>query len=320
MQTHISYLGLVGGLGRSSTVVVLAWNAFRRAATTGARVARCGGGAAISVVARRRAVDPAGHRPVRALAREPRHHPRLLQPSARLDRSASHRGVGVLLAQLDPWKLLTRTLVHDGGALEVDAGRGVPGALLLLVFGASVVVAWRLRHRLLLLARRRARSSRSRSGLVSAARIFGTVWFYLLLWAWGLAALMLLAIGWTVVELVRARANRPRHDRASSRRVGARRARGGDAGRERWCSRSRRRASPCRRRGSTSRSARSSGPTADALTQLQSTGQRGPYLVTWLPDAEAIGSAGFGLLNELDRRGFDVRAEEPFRPAPPATT
>src|SRR4029077_9612068 len=56
------------------------------------------------------------------------------------------------------------------------------------------------------------------------------------------------------------------------------------------------------------------GPTADALTKLERTGQKGPYLVTWLPDAEAIGSAGFGLLNELDRRGFDVRAEEPFRP------
>jgi hypothetical protein len=55
-------------------------------------------------------------------------------------------------------------------------------------------------------------------------------------------------------------------------------------------------------------------PTADALTQLQRGGQRGPYLVTWLPDAEAIGSAGFGLLNELDGRGFDVRAEEAFRP------
>src|SRR4029079_8509571 len=55
-------------------------------------------------------------------------------------------------------------------------------------------------------------------------------------------------------------------------------------------------------------------PTADALTQLQRNGQHGPYLVTWLPDAEAIGSAGFGLLNELDRRGFDVRAEEACRP------
>jgi hypothetical protein len=34
-----------------------------------------------------------------------------------------------------------------------------------------------------------------------------------------------------------------------------------------------------------------------------------------LPDPQAIGSEGFGLLNELDRRGFDVRADVVFRPA-----
>jgi hypothetical protein len=58
-------------------------------------------------------------------------------------------------------------------------------------------------------------------------------------------------------------------------------------------------------------------PTAHALAQVErreGSAGRGPYLVTWLPDAQAIGSAGFGLLNELDRRGFDVRAEEAFRP------
>jgi hypothetical protein len=56
------------------------------------------------------------------------------------------------------------------------------------------------------------------------------------------------------------------------------------------------------------------GPTATALDHLEARGQKGPYLVTWLPDAEAIGSAGYGLLNELDRRGFDVRAGNVFRP------
>src|SRR5206468_2542085 len=55
-------------------------------------------------------------------------------------------------------------------------------------------------------------------------------------------------------------------------------------------------------------------PTEAAMHQIEARGQRGPYLVTWLPDAEAIGSAGFGLLNELLRRGFDVRAGEAFRP------
>jgi hypothetical protein len=56
------------------------------------------------------------------------------------------------------------------------------------------------------------------------------------------------------------------------------------------------------------------GPTARALAERERGGDRGPYLVTWLPDAQAIGSAGYGLLNELDRRGFDVRAGEAFRP------
>ena len=69
-----------------------------------------------------------------------------------------------------------------------------------------MIVAWRLRHRLLLLLDAVLVVALA-LGLVSSARIFGTVWFYLLLWAWGLAALMLFAIGWTAVELVRARSD-----------------------------------------------------------------------------------------------------------------
>ena len=42
-------------------------------------------------------------------------------------------------------------------------------------------------------------------GVVSPARIFGKVWFYLLLWAFALTALMLFAMGWTIVEVVRRR-------------------------------------------------------------------------------------------------------------------
>ena len=33
-----------------------------------------------------------------------------------------------------------------------------------------------------------------------------------------------------------------------------------------------------------------------------------------VPDGLAIGAQGFGMLNELDRLGFDVRADEPHRP------
>jgi hypothetical protein len=162
-------------------------------------------------------------------------------------------------------------------------------------------------------------------GLVSSARIFGTVWFYLLLWAWGIVALMMFAIGWAAVELVRSRngptsagptSTGPTSTGASSRR---------DA---RWGAAALVAvtlvASVVFSFQATSVTVQTPrlnetlgkliGPTSAALTKLQREGQRGPYLVTWLPDAEAIGSAGFGLLNELDRRGFDVRAEEPFRP------
>ena len=57
------------------------------------------------------------------------------------------------------------------------------------------------------------------------------------------------------------------------------------------------------------------GPTADALTQLAE--QRGSTARTSSPGCPTRRRSvrpGFGLLNELDRRGFDVRAEEPFRP------
>src|SRR5207302_957452 len=113
MQTHISYLGLIGGLG-GFTIAVLGWNAFKRR--------------------------------------------------------------------------------RDRAALEV-AGSRIPGAILLVAFAWSVYVAFRLRHRLLM-SLDAVLGVALLLGLVSSARIFGTVWFYLLLWAWGLVALILFAVGW----------------------------------------------------------------------------------------------------------------------------
>ena len=218
----------------------------------------------------------------------------------------------MVLAQLDPWRLLTRTLVRDSGALEVTGSR-LPGALLLIVFGASVIVAWRLRRRALLLLDAVLVAALV-LGFVSSARIFGTVWFYLMLWAWGLTALMLFAIVWSAVELVRVRMSDHRTTRDHEL------ARAGAA----VLAAATLVASIVFAFQASSVTVQTPrineslgalvGPTAAALTRLQHDGQRGPFLVTWLPDAQAIGSAGFGLLNELDRRGFDVRAEEAFRP------
>jgi hypothetical protein len=139
------------------------------------------------------------------------------------------------------------------------------------------------------------------------------VWFYLLLWAWALVALILFAIGWAAFELARAYVgpDDPAFANVTKATLTSLAAltvvvsvvfafQASDVTVQ------------------TPRLNNSLGaviqPTADALNGLQRAGQRGPYLVTWLPDAQAIGSAGFGFLNELDRRGFDVRAGEAFRP------
>jgi hypothetical protein len=308
MQTHISYLGLVGGLVLV-TVIVLAWTGFRRrgADETRRRVLRWTAiSAAVGgVLWIPPFIDQFAHSPGNlGIIRDYFSRP----PDATIGFS---RGVGVLLAQLDPWKLLTHTLVHDGGALEVTGSR-VPGALFLLVFGASVIVSWQLRRRLLLLLDGVIVVALA-LGLISSARIFGTVWFYLLLWAWGIVALMMFAIGWAVVELARVRSGPAGPWRERGARWGA-----GALMAVTLIS------SVVFSFQATSVNVQTPrlnetlgkvvGPTTDALTKLQREGGHGPYLVTWLPDAEAIGSAGFGLLNELDRRGFDVRAEEPFRP------
>jgi hypothetical protein len=304
-QTHISYLGLIGGLVLVATVVI------GRAAYTrrGDRVARralwrwTGISVALGAVLwTPPVIDQVAHSPGNLdVIRDYFSHP----PDSPI---GFGRGIGVLLSQLNPWDLLTRILVHDGGGLEVTGSR-VPGAILLIAFGASVVVAWRLRHRLLL-ALDLVLVVALALGLVSAARIFGTVWFYLLLWAWAIAALMLFAIGWTAVELWH------RRDPAATARLAP-------AGAYvlatiglvvtiAFAAQASRVTVQTPRVNETLGAV--VGPTARALAERERGGDRGPYLVTWLPDAQAIGSAGYGLLNELDRRGFDVRAGEAFRP------
>ena len=308
MQTHISYLGLVGGLVAVCTALAVRAAYRRRGDPAAGRAFRRWGlvGVVTGVVLWiPPLIDQFAHSPGNlGIIRDYFSHPPSDQPPIGFG-----RGIGVLLAQLDPWKLLAHTLVRDSGPLEVSGSR-VPGALLLILFAASVFVAWRLGRRPLVLFDTVLVVALG-LGLISAARIFGTVWYYLLLWAWGLAALMLLAIVWTAVEVVRARpdvGDRPDLARAGAAVVAAATLavsvvfafQASDVTVQ------------------TPRLNNSLGalvaPTADALTRLERSGQHGPYLVTWLPDAEAIGSAGFGLLNELDRRGFDVRAEEPFRP------
>ena len=250
----------------SSPAVVLAWNAFRRRRGDRGRASRA---VAVGRDQRRRSASCCGSRRSSTSSRT---RPATSASSATTSAIRPTRPIGFAPRRRRacspssiPWKLLTRTLVHDGGALESHRFVAVPGraapARVRGVGDRRVAAPPPLAP---------ARSTPCSIvalalGLVSSARIFGTVWFYLLLWAWGLVALMLFAIGWTVVELVRRRtpsgATTP-----SCAPIGAGGARAAvTLVVERSCSRSRRRASPCRRPGSTSRSARSSGPRPTAL-------------------------------------------------------
>ncbi|HUF83851.1 MAG TPA: hypothetical protein VMQ81_04575 [Acidimicrobiia bacterium] len=208
-------------------------------------------------------------------------------------------GVRLLFVHLNPWTLLFDRVVTDTPQTTTN-GSSLPGVLFLLVWLGSVAAAWRLRLRSLL-----------RLDLVlgvalvlaaiAISRIFGFVWYYLMLWAWGITALMILATVWAVGALVSRRLDEPRRDRAAT-------------------------AVACTLAAlvlvlsagfsvdaadtelPTTRLSKTLGavtePTADALGDREP-GRDGDYLVTW-DDPIAIGSQGWGLMNELDRRGFQV--------------
>jgi len=81
-------------------------------------------------------------------------------------------------------------------------GRIWPGLLLLVVWAGAVIVALRLRHRALVCLHMVLGVALA-TGVASMSRIFGQRWFYLTLWAWVTATLVLVAIAWTVVSWFR---------------------------------------------------------------------------------------------------------------------
>lgn len=107
-------------------------------------------------------------------------------------------GIGRLLFVLDPWRLLTNQTQITGLPAR---GSIIPGLLLVAVWVAAVIVAWRRGHRDLLRLHLVLGVALVAGGL-SLSRVIGAPWNYLSLWVWCLGALMLLAIGWTVAVAV----------------------------------------------------------------------------------------------------------------------
>jgi hypothetical protein len=304
-QTHIPYAGLVAGL-MACVIGVLGFEAYRR--RHDARLRRellrwSLVGAALGLVLwLPPIIDEVVHEPGNlTVIREHFSHPP--EPAVGM-----REGTEVLLVQLDPMKRLTEPLSTEI-VPSVAEGSIVPGLLLVGTWVASAVVALRMRHGALR-ALHAVVGLALVLGFVSTARIFGFVWFYLLLWAWGVVALAILAIVWTVAELVRTRAQR--EPSRASRLVPIALGTAAVVVTALFVVDAADVDVQARRINDTL--GELVPPTAAALSELGERGEDGPYIVTWLPDGLAIGAQGFGMLNELDRLGFDVRADEPHRP------
>jgi hypothetical protein len=218
---------------------------------------------------------------------------------------------------LNPWRLIGQQLVLTLRAPS-EAGRGVaaaslvPGALFLVAWIASVVVAARLRAGTLLRLDL-VLTTALLAGFVSASRIIGPPWYWLVMWAWTITALMMLATGWALALLVA-------HRVGDSAAIGAR-------------------ASAWTTRGAVAiialfmallvvdaRRPEVQGPrlsrvlgglVPDAVAALRSgtfpgTGRDGRYLLTWT-DPVLFDINAWGVLNELTRAGFDVGVAREFR-------
>lgn len=118
-------------------------------------------------------------------------------------------GARVVLAHLDPVRVLTGLAERDGSWLGVlrglEGGSWVIGLGLLAVWAAVAVRSRRLAdkgpwhlHQVVAVGLFIA--------VVSSGRIFGKVWYYLVLWAWVIGAVAIVAVVLTIVAARRARA------------------------------------------------------------------------------------------------------------------
>jgi uncharacterized membrane protein len=222
------------------------------------------------------------------------------------------RGGEMVLLHLDPWRLVTEQQAATGSLVDASqAPRGplVPGAIALGAWLLAVAGAWRLRHTLLLRLHAVVGVGLL-FAVVAISRIFGQLWYYLMIWAWGIAALLFVAVLWTLAATVHRRLDTEQRERSS--RAGAIALVGitvvsalvfaVDAWRVELP------ATPL-----STTMGRLMPDVVDGLADGSEVGggRDGRYLVTW-SDALYIGSQGIALVNELEREGFDVGAIAPW--------
>ena len=305
-QTHMPYLGLGLGMGALCCVaVVRAWVRHPVQRTAIVRVMAISAAVAVllwlPVLIDQFTNTPGNLSMLNTYFRHPPEQP-----------VGTAEGVRLLLRHLDITRLARNALDGDGFITQTGFrldGSVVPGLLVLVAWIAAAIAAWRAGHRLLrtlhlvigwaLLL-----------GAISMSRIFGKVWYYLTLWAWTTTILVVASIVWTVSALVQQRRNNSRALPrvaigygvaivAVASLVSSLVSAFGVSAPEQYLS---------------DTLGELVEPTADALLRGDgdAVGRDGRYLVTW-NDARNFGSQGYGLVNELERRGFDVGVPNTWR-------
>ncbi len=184
-QTHVPYAGLVAVV-LGATALRLAWRAVR--ARRGSDGAAMPSGLAVAV-----AVGVGVVAWIPPLIDEVTGDPGNLTIIVRYFLGGEGEPVGLRaggslwLSRMDPLTLLTGSL--DGPI----PGNRVLGALFVLVWVAAAALAWRRRDTALLRLHQVAGIA-ALAGLASMSRIYGTLHYYLVLWAWSTTAVAVLAV------------------------------------------------------------------------------------------------------------------------------
>ncbi|MGH9120199.1 MAG: hypothetical protein ACRD0A_20725 [Acidimicrobiales bacterium] len=310
-QTHISYLALYLGLGTLALGAAVWWARARGPGAERRRAVRWMG-AALGVAAV--LWLPPVYQQLRATDADPGnvsiladHFATSPEPAVGL-RSAA----GAVVAHLDATYLILGQLSSPGelsSGFAAGPNRAVGAGVLVVWLAAAAAAIW-LRHARLV-GLHAVVAGALAIGLVSASRIFGVPWYYLTLWLWGIAAVMLLAIGWTIVAVV----GRLRPMPTSGTRpavIGFWVLAGMVAlvaGRLSFAA--------TRVDGLHAMPSRVITAILPDVTAAiddgsgEATGRDGRYLVTW-SDSLNLGENGFGLFGELERRGYDVGVPSPY--------
>ena len=215
-------------------------------------------------------------------------------------------GIVLALRHLDVWAGIGGQFVES--TPFISSASPWSGALTLAVWVVAAAVAWRIGSRAL-------RSLHTVIavalvlGVISMARIFGRPWFYLTLWAWGVTVVLVGSVVWTALAWWKHRSTTAPGELVGRVAIAA----GAVAVLATF-------ASTIDFAGADHPEERLSdavgalaAPTYEAVVDRvgAATGEDGSYVVRW-SDAADIGSPGFGLLDELERRGLDVAADEFF--------